>query len=209
MRTILASSEEHTARLAAVLDKLELAGAPDAASDESTPAADESALAATEARPGAPAPSSRSLELLSAELTATLFHQIQLRLIHARIKADATAVHHYGKLRTLVSQLAINSRTLQGRAPGGAQALHMRAALRRKENKILRTRMATARAFIVRLQILGMATPGHRQYDEQLAKWRKANQELITKGQVKEGDEDEGWEPEDQAAGKAHIAQAA
>ena len=156
-------------------------------------------------------PPTRSINLLTNELSATLFHQVQLRLIHSRVKADATAVYHYGKLRTLMAQLGIKTRRLQDFGKhSGPQAIQMRAALRRKENQVLRMRMTTARAFITRLQLLGSATPGKRQYDEQLAKWRAANQQLITKGQAKEGeDDDDGWEPEDAVAGKAELAQAA
>ncbi|KAL8279218.1 hypothetical protein RQP46_008474 [Phenoliferia psychrophenolica] len=203
---ILRLSEQHTTRLAAILDRLEPADPSQAAGLDAAEATPPTSVAVKTS------PSERrSLEALTNEMMATLFHQVQLRLIHPRIKADLNVVHQRSLLRPLIAQLHAKLRQLQRiNKQGNAQALATRVAVRRKENKILRQRMMTARTYIMRLQVKGKATPTSREYVEHLANWRSANEELIRKGASEDAVElDDGWTPDDAAAGKASLEKAA
>ncbi|KAK4702211.1 hypothetical protein P7C70_g4008, partial [Phenoliferia sp. Uapishka_3] len=195
-KNVLENSGEHTIRLAAVLDRLEPVepSSLDLVSGEAAP------LLPTAQK------SSAAIDALSRELTATLFHQTQLRIIHTRVKADSLVVHNYGRLRTLVAAGHQRARLLESVSKqSGAMARTTRASLRAKENKILRTRLLTERSYIQRLQVMGKATPGNPEYDEHLAKWRKTKQELLSKGaevQEEADDAEAGWTPDDATDGK-------
>lgn len=201
VRHTLQLSTEHSTRLGAVLDLLETPPPP--------PPSD--ALPTSPQPLPLEPPSSRALRALSRETSTTLFHQIQLRLIHNRVKADSNVITQRRELDTLKTALRRRNDRLalaigaSGKGKG-KELLQGRVGVRRKQHQVVTQRMKVARMYLLRLQVLGRATPGARQYEYWMEKWKEAKAELSRKeGQEGATEGDDGWTPEEAGLGEAKV----